>query len=69
MVTRWPEISRGLIDHGHAAVLRLHRTVPAIEGGPAAHRPALGSRKQARRLPADGAPGWPARPLLHTQRP
>jgi ATP-dependent DNA ligase len=31
--------------------------MPAIEGGPAAFRPALGPRNQARGLPADGAAG------------
>ena len=55
------------LSSGHAS-LRLHQTVPAVEGGPTAFRPALGSRNQARRLSADGAPGWPARPLLHPQR-
>ena len=52
--------------HDRAASLRLHRTVPAVEGGSAAVRPALGSRNQARRLSADGAPGRLAGPLLHT---
>ena len=55
--------------HGLAPFLRLYRTVPAVEGGPASIRPAVGSRNQVRRLSVDGAPGWLARPLLHTQRP
>ena len=33
--------------HDRAPSLRLHRTVPAVEGGAAAVRPALGSRNQA----------------------
>ena len=52
----------------HGLCLRLHRTVPAVEGGAATVRPAVGSRNQARRLSVDGAPGWLARPLLHAQR-
>jgi hypothetical protein len=40
--------------------------VPAVEGGAATDRQAVGPRDQARRLPADGAPGWLARPLLHS---
>jgi hypothetical protein len=40
--------------------------VPAVEGGPTTIRPIVGSRNQARRLSVDGAPGWLARPLLHT---
>ena len=59
----------GFVAAFAAAILRLHRTVPAVEGGAATVRPVLGPRNQARRLPADGAPGWRARPLLHTQRP
>ena len=31
--------------------------MPAVEGGASAVRPALGSRNQARRISADGAPG------------
>ena len=46
-----------------AAPSRLRCTVPA--GGPTA----LDSRDQARRLSADAASGWLARPLLHPQRP
>jgi hypothetical protein len=33
--------------HGLAASLRLHRTVPAVEGGATAVRPIVGSRNQA----------------------
>ena len=57
--------------HGHrlgAAPLQLHRALPALEGGAAAVRAALGSRNQVRRLSADGAPGWLAGPLLHARR-
>src|ERR1700676_437149 len=54
--------------HDRAPSLRLHRTLPAVEGGPATVRPALGSRNQARGLSADGAPGWLAGALLHPQR-
>ena len=44
--------------NGHsAASLRLQRTVSTVEGGQAAVWPGLGSRNQARGLPADGAPG------------
>ena len=44
--------------HGPASPsLRLHRTVPAVEGGPATVRPAVGPRNQARWLSADGAGG------------
>jgi len=42
--------------------------VPAVEGGAATVRPALGPRDQAWQLPADGAPAWLARSLLHAQR-
>jgi len=38
------------------ASLRLHRAMPAVEGGPATVRPGMGPRDQAGRLPADGAP-------------
>jgi hypothetical protein len=55
-------------DGPASAALRLHRTVPAVKGGAVTVRSAVGSRGQARRLPADGAPGWLARSLLHTQR-
>jgi hypothetical protein len=51
-----------------AAPLRLHHTVSTVEGGQAADRPAVGPRNQARRLPADGAPRWRPRPVLHAGR-
>ena len=35
------------LSSGHGLALRLHRTVPAVEGGPTAFRPAVGSRDQA----------------------
>jgi hypothetical protein len=56
-----------VLSSGHGFSLRLHRTVPAVEGGPAAVRPIVGSRNQARRLSADGAPGWLAGRLLHAR--
>ena len=51
--------------HDRATALRLHRTVPAVEGGPTADSFAVGSRNQARWLSAAAAPGWLAGPLLH----
>src|SRR5262245_1677915 len=44
--------------HGPAASLRLHRTVPVVEGVATTVRPGLAPRNQARRLSAHGAPGW-----------
>ena len=43
---------------GHGLALRLHQTLPAVEGIPTAFRLTLGSRNQARRLSVVGAPGW-----------
>jgi len=43
--------------HDRAPSHRLHRTVPAVEGGAATVRPAVGPRNQARWLPIDGTPG------------
>ena len=57
-----------ILRHDHAASFRLHRTVPAVEGGPATIRAIVGSRNYSRRLPADGAPGWRAGPLFHAKR-
>jgi len=49
-----PRMMVALLLHGYpprhgpaAASLRLHRTVPAVEGGAATVRPALGPRNQA----------------------
>jgi hypothetical protein len=59
---------QGLFDTNavadRTAPFRLHQTLPAVEDIPTAFRLALGSRDQACRLPADGAPGWLARSLL-----
>jgi hypothetical protein len=44
--------------HDRAASLRLHRTVPAVEGGAATVRPAVGPRNQSMTATGDGAPGW-----------
>ena len=41
--------------HDRAPSLRLHRTVPAVEGGTTTVRPAVGSRNQPR-LPCRGLP-------------
>src|SRR4029077_6445250 len=60
----------GSPPHGPAAAasLRLHRTLPAVEGGAATFRPALGSRNQARWPSVEGAAGRLTRPLLCAQR-
>ena len=52
----------------HGLALRLHQTLPAVEGIPPADRLAMGSRNEARRVSADGAPGRLAHPLLDAQR-
>jgi bifunctional non-homologous end joining protein LigD len=61
-------LSRTGLDLDRAASLRLHHTLPAVEGIPTAFRFTLGPRDQTRRLPPDGAPGRPARSLLYPER-
>jgi len=60
----WP------VSSGHAASIRLHRPVPAVEGVPATVRPTLGSRNKTWPLWHTRTPpkGKPFLPLADTKR-
>ena len=52
------------------AVFRRYSPSAAVKTYGAAHRPArCGFTKSSTTATTDGAPGWPARPLFHAQRP